>query len=96
MAREVIWTEPAWDDLESAADHIARDSVAYAAAFVPEVKEAAASLLEFVGRGQIVPESGDETIREFIVTPYRVVYRITPKRVSTLAIVHGATRMWRL
>lgn len=32
MAREVVWTEPAWDDLAAAADYIARDSENYAAA----------------------------------------------------------------
>ena len=47
MAREVVWTVPAWEDLESAANYIARDSIAYAAAFVPEVGDAAVSLSEF-------------------------------------------------
>jgi plasmid stabilization system protein ParE len=42
MAREVVWTEPAWGDLVAAADHIARDSVNYAATFVQEIREAAA------------------------------------------------------
>lgn len=34
MAREVVWAAPAWDDLEAAAEYIARDSEFYAAAFV--------------------------------------------------------------
>lgn len=46
MAREVVWTEPAWEDLEAAAQYIARDSESYAAVFVREVKEAAESLTE--------------------------------------------------
>ena len=36
MAREVVWTDPAWEDLEAAAEYIARDSEHYAAAFVQE------------------------------------------------------------
>jgi toxin ParE1/3/4 len=96
MARELVWAEPAWDDLESAADYIARDSIAYAAAFVQEIKDAAASLTEFADRGQVVPEFSDETLRELLVEPYRLVYRITPERVSVLAIVHGARRIWRV
>ncbi|MCZ7664467.1 MAG: type II toxin-antitoxin system RelE/ParE family toxin [Thermoleophilia bacterium] len=95
MAREVVWTDPAWNDLESAADYIARDSVAYAAAFVQEVKAAAASLSEFAERGQVVPEFGDQTIRELLVKPYRLVYRISPDHIAVLALVHGATRTWR-
>jgi plasmid stabilization system protein ParE len=34
MAREVAWADTAWDDLEAAAEYIARDSEYYAAAFV--------------------------------------------------------------
>ena len=57
MAREIIWTDPAWDDVENAADYIAQDSKFYAAAFVQEIKEAAVSLANFAERGQVVPES---------------------------------------
>ena len=38
MAREVVWTDPAWEDLEAAAEYIARDSEYYAAALtLPDV-----------------------------------------------------------
>lgn len=73
MAREVVWTEPAWEDLAAAADYIARDSENYAATFVQEVKEAAASLAWFAERGQIVPEFADPMIRELLIKPYRLV-----------------------
>lgn len=59
MAREVVWTDPAWEDLAAAAEYIARDSEAYAAAFVQEMKDVATSLSEMAERGQIVPESRD-------------------------------------
>lgn len=95
MGREVVWAEPAWDDLESAAGYIARDSAAYAAAFVREVRAAAASLSDFAERGQVVPESRDATLRELLVRPYRLVYRITKDRVVVLALVHGAMRARR-
>jgi len=36
MAREVKWTETAWEDLEEVADYIAKDSSHYATAFVRE------------------------------------------------------------
>ena len=96
MGREVAWTEPAWDDLESAAGYIERDSAAYAAAFVREVKAAAASLSDFAERGQVVPEFRDSTLRELLIRPYRLVYRITKERVVVLALVHGAMRAWRV
>ena len=96
MAREVVWTEPAWDDLSAAADYIARDSEHYAASFVQEVKEVAASLAHFAERGQVVPEFGDPTIRELLVKPYRLVYRVSPENVIVLALIHGARRSGRV
>ncbi|MBI3939436.1 MAG: type II toxin-antitoxin system RelE/ParE family toxin [Acidobacteria bacterium] len=91
----MIWTGPAWDDVENAADYIARDSKFYAAAFVKEIKKAAASLANFAERGQIVPEFGDESIREFLVRSYRLVYRVSAKQVLILTLVHGAQRLRR-
>jgi toxin ParE1/3/4 len=95
MAREVVWTEPAWEDLEAAAEYIARDSAAYAAVFVEEMKAAATSLSEMAERGQIVPEIGDASIRELLVRPYRLVYQLSEGEVRILAVIHGARRAWR-
>ena len=95
MAREVVWTDPAWEDLEAAAEYIARDSDAYAAAFVEEMKAAAPSLSEMAERGQIVPETGDPSIRELLVRPHHLVYQLSERQVKILAIIHGARRAWR-
>lgn len=95
MAREVVWTEPAWEDLEAASEYIARDSEYYAAAFVREVKEAAESLSEFAERGQIVPELRDPTTRELLIRPYRLVYRLSSSQVTIIAVIHGARRTGR-
>lgn len=92
MARQVIWSDPAWEDLEAAAEYIGRDSESYAAAFVQNAKEAAASLAHFAERGQVVPEISDESIRELLVRPYRLVYRLASDRVFILTLVHGALR----
>jgi plasmid stabilization system protein ParE len=96
MAREVIWAEPAWDDLEAAAEYIERDSEFYAAAFVQEACEAAASLAHFAERGQTVPEFADESIRELLVKPYRLVYKLTDEHVFIVAFIHGSRRLWRI
>ena len=96
MAREVVWTDPAWEDLEAAAEYITRDSEAYAAAFVEEMKAAATSLSEMAECGQIVPEIGNASIRELLVRPYRLVYQLTDRQVRILAIIHGARRAWRI
>ena len=96
MAREVIWTEPAWHDLEAAADFIARDSEGYAAAFVQEVKDSVASLTQFAERGRMVQEFGNQRIRELLVRPYRLIYEVSDDRVLVLALIHGARRTGRI
>jgi len=96
MARQVVWTEPAWDDVEATAEYIARDSDYYAAAFVREIRQAAESLCEMAERGQIVPEFEDDSVRELLVRPYRLVYRLKPEEVTILAVIHGARRARRV
>ena len=66
-----------------------------AAAFVEEARQAAVSLADFADRGQIVPECDDESIREFLLKPYRLVYKITEEHVFIVALIHGAQRLWR-
>ncbi len=95
MDREVIWTDPAWEDLEAAAEYIARDSKYYAAAFVQEMKDAAGSLSDMAERGQVVPEFSDSSVRELLVRPYRLVYQLHPDAVMILAIIHGSQRRRR-
>ena len=47
MARKIIWTLEAADDIESIATYIARDSHFYAKSFVREIINASLSLKEF-------------------------------------------------
>ena len=77
MDRKVVWTEPAWQDLESAAEFIARDSESYATASVQEVKASVTYLTQFAEMGQIVPEFEDSNIRELLLSPYRLIYEVS-------------------
>jgi len=96
MDREVIWSFLATGDLESIVEHIARDSEYYAAAMSRQLLTAAASLTRFSERGRIVPEYDDPAIRELIIGPYRLIYRVRPDRVEIARIIHGARQMVRL
>ena len=93
MDREIVWSLWASDDLVSVAEHISRDSEAYAATVVRELVVAARSLRVFAERGRRVPEYDDPSVRELIVRKYRLVYRVHPKRVDVLRIIHGAREM---
>ena len=77
MGWRVRWTTPAWTDVEEQARFIARDSPRYAVVLQREAQAAASSLRRFAKRGRIVPERGDERLRELIVAAsYRLIYRI--------------------
>jgi plasmid stabilization system protein ParE len=43
-----------------------------------------------------VPEFRDASIRELLVRPYRLVYRLHAQQVTILALIHGARRAWRV
>jgi plasmid stabilization system protein ParE len=93
MDREIVWSLWASDDLVSVAEHISRDSEAYAATVVRELVDAARSLRVFAERGRHVPEYDDPSVRELIVRKYRLVYCVHPDRVDVLRIIHGAREM---
>jgi len=90
MAREVKWAESASDDLSEVAGYIAKDSEFYAAAVVRELIDAGRSLSLFAQRGRVVPEYRDPSIRELLVSNYRVVYEVGETVVHVLRIIHGA------
>ena len=89
MDLEVKWSPEATEDLESIAEYIARDSEYYARAVVTEILTVSRSLAEFPGIGRIVPEIGDEHIRERFIYSYRLVYPLEPERILIVAVIHG-------
>ena len=92
MAR-VTWTEQALDDLDAILLFIARDSTRYAQLFAQRVFAAAQQLVEFPRSGRIVPEIGQEDLREPIVQSYRIIYWLESGEAQILAVHHGAIPM---
>lgn len=89
MDLEVKWSPEATEDLESVAEYIARDSEFYARAVVTEILSVSRNIREFPLIGRVVPEIGDERIRERFIYSYRLVYRIEPERILIVAVIHG-------
>jgi toxin ParE1/3/4 len=89
MAYRVVWSLRAVEDLEAIAQYIAVDSEAYAASVVKTILTTASNFSRFPFSGRVVPELGDETIREWFVYSYRVIYRVENEIVTVAAIVHG-------
>lgn len=89
MDLEVKWSPEATEDLESIAEYIARDSEFYARAVVTKILSVSRTIGEFPLIGRIVPEIGDERIRERLIYSYRLVYRVEPERILIVAVIHG-------
>ena len=90
MARDLVWSPEAVEDIESIASYIERDSVWYAKAVASKIVETAEAIPNFPELGRIVPEIGNPAIRERFAYSYRNIYRIETERVLVAAVIHGS------
>ncbi len=89
MARPIIWSPRAVEDLNSLAEYIAQDSDAYAASVVRTILQKSTTLSNFPNIGRIVPEFEDDSIREIFAYSYRIIYKIGQEDIRVAAVVHG-------
>lgn len=87
---QIIWTEPALDDLRAIVEFIARDSQAYAARLAQRIVEAPKRLEVLPRIGSRVPEFDRDDLRELSVRPYRILYAIRGETCSVVAVIHGS------
>lgn len=88
--RTVVWTARARDGLDEVLAYIAEDSPEAVEKVLDVVLGVADSLAFFSHRGRIVPEIGDQNIREVFVYSYRMIYEVLASEVRILAFLHGA------
>ena len=87
---DIIWAGVAENDLKEIIEYIATDSPANALITLKKIKQKASSLYTLPERGRIVPELQDQSIllyRELIVPPWRIIYRISEKKVYVLSVL---------
>ena len=87
---EVFWTDVAENDLKSIIGFIAKDSPIAAKALSAKIRNQTASLNSLPQRGRIVPELKEHGIhqyRELIISPWRVIYRVSESNVFVLAMI---------
>ena len=84
---EVIWTEPALQELDAIAEYIALDNPVAASHLVKEVFDKAERLEDFPQSGRIPPELPNSVYREVVVPPCRIFYREDDKRVLILYVM---------
>lgn len=85
----VRWSDPAKADLKAIHDYIARDSTHYAKKVTQELVEKTGVLAELPRLGRVVPELGDDKVREIPAYSYRILYEIKPDNdIVVLAVIH--------
>lgn len=89
---QVVWAQPALDDLREICEFISRDSPRYAQLTVERITELAARLSRFPQMGQILPEFPHLAYRQMVVGSYRLIYREDPARtrIVVMGVIHGS------
>lgn len=86
----VVWAPQAIQDVEAIRTYVARDSAYYADLVVERLVAAVERLRDHPRSGRVVPELGDESIREVVHGNYRIVYRLRQDAVEIATVFHGA------
>jgi plasmid stabilization system protein ParE len=89
---KVQWTFAASQDLESIVDFVARDNPQAARRTLANLHKRAETLKTLPERGRVVPELVDiglHLYRELLVTPWRIVYRISDDTVYVMMVIDG-------
>lgn len=87
---KVIWAQAAAKDLENIILFVADESPATALNILKKIKGKVSTLSSYPQRGRIVPELQDHGIlvyRELIIPPWRVMFRISERKVDVLSVL---------
>ncbi len=92
MSARVVWSPLALRRAREAADFIARDDPAAAVRWARGLFASVKTLSAHPRRGRVVPELLREEIRELIYGNYRLIYRVSGRRIEVLTVRHGRRR----
>ncbi len=95
----VEWTTPAVNQLEEIVEYHRERSPSYAERVGNQITTAVDRLESLPLMGRVVPEFKIQTIRELIVSPYRILYHVRGETCSVIAVVDSRrdfTRVVRL
>ena len=86
---KVRWTRNAAADLADIVGFVAEDNPKAAAALAQKIKDTVRKAERFPRSGRVVPEIGNDRIREIIVGHYRIIYRLASKSLQILSVFEG-------
>ena len=91
--RNIFWTEQSRSDLAAIHAFIAQDSPHYESVVVRQLFAATEQLAAFPESGRTVPEFDNPEVREIVLRPYRIVYRLVgANQIHILTLHHGSQR----
>ena len=94
---KLLWLQSAKDDLKDIFDFIAADSKKYARHQVKQIRDRVSLLKSNPYLGKVVSEYDLNSIREIIISHYRIIYRIkNDELIHIILIHHGARRFPRI
>ena len=91
MAFRIIWSQSAAEDLREIVRFIAQDNPDAATKLAGRIFQHLERASEMPQSNRMVPEKDDTSIREAILRPYRIIYRIDDSRsaIHILRIWHA-------
>lgn len=87
--KKLKWTHLAIADLINITKSISQNNPPAAYSMLKSIKEEVERLEDFPKSGRMVPEFQIPTLREVIVPPYRIVYRLTGSDIHILRVYHS-------
>jgi len=88
----VAWAPVAISDAVSILEYLSEEDPGYAEQLLGKLQSQAQSLERFPARGRIVPElkaMGIQFLRELVIAPYCMIFRIEGHEVHVLAVFDG-------
>lgn len=92
MDFQLIWTESSREDLKQVIGFVASGNRNAAEKLGNRFIESVERMARFPRIGRVVPEYGDENLRELVMAPYRIIYEIEEARktIYLLRLWHSA------
>jgi addiction module RelE/StbE family toxin len=92
MAFKIIWSLQAREDLRDIVRFVAQHNASAAETLGYSLISRVDSLEQFPLLGRAVPELGDPGVREIILRPYRIIYRVFDEQrlIAIVRVWHGA------
>jgi len=92
MAFQIIWSRTAAEDLREIVQYIALDDPGAAAHLADRIISHIERASELPFSNRVVPEKADQSIREIILKPYRILYQVDERReaMHILRVWHAA------